>query len=381
MKSSITSIGIFLVLGACVDRLHFDIKKSNDYGIAVDGFISDQPGPYQIRINRAFDIESTETIKTPVTVSHLTLSDNKGTTEELTEIDAGIYETSVTGIRGQVGRVYTLRIELTDGKIYESIPDTLLPTGIVDSLYYSYTSLAKSDGATDDGFDIFFNASRGNGGRRFMWKMTGTFQAETHPERDNLNCYFSDGKCNYAPLCSGLLNIGSSGFRNLVRVKPCECCTCWYKIFNTKPELSDERLNSSGNYSNIRLYRIPVTPWIFAHKIHVQVSQISLTNNSFRFWKAIRDQRNAIGSIFQPVTGKIPVNFVQLNGSGPPILGLFYATSISSSKPMYITRDNVPHPESLPTLDYLANTYQIGFISCLNAFPNATNVKPAFWSD
>lgn len=132
---TIISIVVFLILGACVDRLHFDIKKSNDYGIAVDGFVSDQPGPYQIRINRAFDIESIETIKIPVSVKHLILSDNKGTSEELKEINSGIYETNAAGIRGQVGKVYTLRIELTDGKIYESVPDTLLPAGRMDSLY------------------------------------------------------------------------------------------------------------------------------------------------------------------------------------------------------------------------------------------------------
>lgn len=380
MKSSITSIGIFLVLGACVDRLHFDIKKSNDYGIAVDGFVSDQPGPYQIRINRAFDIESIETIKTPVSVKHLILSDNKGTSEELKEINSGIYETNAVGIRGQVGKVYTLRIELTDGKIYESVPDTLLPAGRMDSLYYSYISVPNKDGALDNGFDIFVNASRGDGGSRFMWKMTGTFQSETRPECFAGQCFILDGKCNFLPPCTGIRNVGSTSFPELIRVKPCECCKCWYKIFNTKPVLSDDQLNSSGNYNDLLLHRIPVSPWIFMHKIHVRVSQISLTRNSFRFWKAIRDQRNAIGSIFQPVTGKIPVNFIQVNGLESPVMGLFYATSISS-KSMYITRDNVPHPELLPTLDYLVNTYKIGCISCLDAFPNATNVKPAFWSD
>ena len=371
-----TSIIIFFLLGACVDRLHYDIKKTNDYGISVDGFISDHSGPYQVRINRAFDIESKETIKIPVSVEHLILSDNAGTSEELKEINSGIYETSPIGIHGQVGNVYKLKIELTDGRVYESVPDTLLPTGKIDSLYYFYSSVVNSEGALDNGFDIFVDASRGDGGSRFMWKMTGTFQAETRPECDNLNCYLLDGKCNFAPACSGLLNIGSTAFRNLVRVKPCECCRCWYKIFNNKLVLSDDQLNFSGNYNELYLHRIPVTPWIFMHKIHVEVSQISLTSNSFRFWKAIRDQKNAIGSLFQPITGKIPVNFIQLNGTASPILGLFYATSINK-KSLYILRDNVPRLEELCAIP----PGTICCRSCLEAFPNATNVKPAFWID
>ena len=81
----VMSLGVFLLLWACVDRIFFDVDKSNNYGISVDGYITDQPGPYQIRITSAFDIDSRITTKTPVSVRHLILSDNKGVAEELTE--------------------------------------------------------------------------------------------------------------------------------------------------------------------------------------------------------------------------------------------------------------------------------------------------------
>ena len=74
---SITSILFFLGLGACVDRLHYDIDivRSGDYGISIDGFISDQPGPYRVNINQIFDIESKDFIKTPVSVKNMIISD------------------------------------------------------------------------------------------------------------------------------------------------------------------------------------------------------------------------------------------------------------------------------------------------------------------
>src|SRR5258708_24661090 len=125
-----------------------------------------------------------------------------------------------------------------------------------------------------------------------MWNMSGSFQEETHPERDNLNCHFLGDRCNYAPECSGVRNIGTSGHAILVRVKPCECCTCWYNIFNTKPVLSDDNYSTATSFKGIQIYRVPVTPWIFAHKIRVLVSQSSLTRNSFSFWKSIRNQQN-----------------------------------------------------------------------------------------
>jgi len=107
------------------------------------------------------------------------------------------------------------------------------------------------------------------------------------------------------------------------RIAPCTCCTCWYKIFNNSPILSDEIFNSSGNYKAVAVYTIPLNEWIFMFKIHAEVTQTALTNNSFRFFKSIRDQKIALGSLFQPITGKIPGNFIQVEGAPASINGIF----------------------------------------------------------
>ena len=181
--NTIASALLILIASACVDRLQFDIVKSSDYGIVIDGFISDQPGPYTVKISKAFDIESKESIKTAVTVKRLILSDDQGESEELTEVASGTYETKASGIRGQVGKVYKIRVELLNGKIYESVPDTLPAAGKMDSVYHSFTSNVNLDGDMEYGFDIFANSSIGSSAsNRFLWKMTGTFQTDTHPE-------------------------------------------------------------------------------------------------------------------------------------------------------------------------------------------------------
>jgi hypothetical protein len=107
------------------------------------------------------------------------------------------------------------------------------------------------------------------------------------------------------------------------------------------------------------------------HKLHVKVSQHSLSREAFAFWKSIKDQKDAINSLFQPITGKIPTNFVQTNGSSVPISGFFYSTSISE-KSLYITRDDVPNGNMIPPIPEWND-------SCFTLFPNATNTKPDFW--
>ncbi len=112
-------------------------------------------------------------------------------------------------------------------------------------------------------------------------------------------------------------------------------------------------------------------------KIHAEVTQTALTKNSFRFFKSIRDQKIALGSLFQPITGRIPNNFIQGDGTTAIVSGIFYAAGISK-KNMFITPLDVDKNVPVPIVHFELG---IGAISCLELFPNATSVKPDFWID
>ena len=103
------SILFFLILifftESCVDRINFDIGEPTST-LVIEGQISDQPGPYTIKVSKAFDIESKFSAKIPVTVKELAISDDAGNREELVEVSKGIYQTKVNGIRGVVARAY-----------------------------------------------------------------------------------------------------------------------------------------------------------------------------------------------------------------------------------------------------------------------------------
>ena len=158
MKShSLFSALLILIASACVDRINFDIVVTEAFPIVVEGYISDQPGPYKIQISKAYDIESKYSIKTPINVSRVIISDSQGDLEELSQVNDGEYQTRQDGIRGVVGGAYLLRVELRDGRIYESIPDTLLASGKLDSLYFDFKEEKNLEGASEYSFDILFN--------------------------------------------------------------------------------------------------------------------------------------------------------------------------------------------------------------------------------
>ena len=381
MRSTLLSSYLLILLAtACVDRISFDFEKPPSNSISITGYISDQPGPYEIRINNVFDIESKESTKIPISVKQLKISDNQGHSEILNEVNSGVYQTDTNGIKGQIGGVYAIKVELFDGRIYESLPDTLLPPGSMDSLYFALKSEYNSIGEKTYSYDILFDASYNatSSHNKFIWKQTSTYQFETHPEIPSKTCFYlqETGRCNFVPPCSGYRNVGTNIVPRFEQQFPCTCCTCWYNIYNENLILNDDHLLRHGELKSVNASNIPLNKWTLDNKIRVEMSQMSLTNNSYRFWKAIRDQKEAAGSLFQPVTGKIPSNFIQTSGNITRIEGIFFATGISI-KVHYLKKFDLPAEVvlSLPTERPILGG------DCRETFPHSTNLKPSSWLD
>jgi hypothetical protein len=372
---------------ACVDRINYEVVLPDNLPAAITGYISNEPGPYQVRITRSFDVESKDFPRIPVSAQRVTIFDDAGNNEVLTETNKGVYQTRPDGIQGKAGRVYVLKVEMTDGRTYESIPDTLLPQGKIERLYHAFSKKLDLSGNRTYGFDVTIDGHENSvGSGRYMWNVVNTYKAITYPERAMPNtqqCYrVSDevwgSKCNFVNPCSGVRNI-SPPLRPpvLERVGPCECCTCWYQQFNTAPILRDNGYMTSETYKALPVFRVPVDAWIFMFKTHVAVTQATLTFNTFEYFKRIEQQKNATGSLFQPVSGKIPTGFIQTAGNPTPVNGIFYAAGIDTQS-IFISPDDVPNEIPIPTVSY---TLGIGLQSCLEMFPNATTVRPSFWED
>lgn len=369
-----TAYGLVLIglMLACVDRINIPVTNNANGGLVIDGHISDKPGPYRIEIYSAHDLED-KLNRAPLSVKRLGILDNLGNTINVSEVDPGVYE-SDSAARGVVGRVYKLRIELVDGKIYESLPDSISSPGSLDSLYYEFNGTRISEiGKTEYGFDIFFDSFPDKNDFRYLWKFTGTFKAVTHPEGNHSQCFWFEGRCQFVLPCSGVRNVSNFAVPEraaYIRVAPCTCCTCWYNLLNDFPLISDAKYLSFGRFKKVKAYRVPMNEWVFEYRVHVQVEQMSLTRQTFNFWRAIRDQKTATGNLFQPITGKIPSNFVQIAGTPAPVQGIFYATAIST-KSFYLDRNDVP--VAIPEIT--------GYFQddCINFFPHSTYRKPSFW--
>ncbi len=124
---------------------------------------------------------------------------------------------------------------------------------------------------------------------------------------------------------------------------------------------------------------MPVTYYTFMEKYRVQVEQMSLSGNAYRYFKSIREQQDATSSLFQPITGQIKTNISDINHT-TQIQGIFYAAAITK-KQIYLY-PNTNKVYIMPPKDCKIPPREgpIGE-SCLLAFPGfgTSTEPPADW--
>ena len=358
----------FLVMSACVERIDFDVPPA-EHLTMVEGMISDNPGPYTVKLSTAINLDADSLFRPPVRNAKIKLYDDEGKIEDFVEVSPGEY---VTGglIQGQVGHTYHIRIETSDGVTFESEPERINPGGEVEDIRYEFEArtIEESYGELPaDVFNIYVDAYAGQGDENYVrWRFNGTYKVLTFPE---LHTIYLQGFELKDPLpCSGYIVTPAPGGGKLEQVAECSCCTCWAKHFESEPQLSDVQFVSGNQFRNIKVAEVPINQATFYDKYRVEVEQMSLSRKSYEFFKLVRAQKVGASSIFQPPSGEIIGNVHAIN-STEAVVGIFWATSVRS-KSIFIARSEVPY--LLPPI-YFATE------DCTRYYANSSTDKPAFW--
>lgn len=361
-----TSLGFF----ACVEPIDFDLPRANDQ-LVIEGMISDESPPYEVKLSRGIDLNADTLIKIPVNDASVTLFDDLGNSESLSAMGNGIYQTTGS-IQGKIGRSYHVVVQ-TGNQIFRSTPDLLSPVGEVDSIKIEYearTRMKEFGEVRADVFNVFVDATAGPDTNPYIrWRLTGTYRAETYP------MFHMTWTPPYSPYkdpfpCSGYIVVEFVPGGKLEKVGPCECCVCWGKEYPDAPTLSDGELVTNGEFRNVRVGEIPITNYGFYDKYLLTVEQMSMSRAAFDFFKLIRDQKEGSGSIFQPQSGEILGNFKSDN-SDDRVIGIFWATSIAR-KHRFIYREDVPF--ELTDITFIT-------LPCTDIYDNSTYEQPSEWVD
>lgn len=126
---------VFLsILSSCKKVVQLNLNSSLPH-IVIQGDIYDHVGPYTIQISRSVNFYD-PSVYPAVTGATVTISDNTGKSDQLTEASPGLYITST--IHGVPGRTYTLVVK-TDGQTYTA--NSTMPVAVEISTIYFQRSL------------------------------------------------------------------------------------------------------------------------------------------------------------------------------------------------------------------------------------------------
>ena len=120
-----------LALLGCEEVIEINLNSS-DPKIVIEGTVTDQVGPYVVKISQTTDYYNPGDYPL-ISGADVTISDNYGNTDRLVETESGIYQTD--SLQGIPGRTYSLHVEL-NGESYTAV--STMPVAIeIDSLYYT----------------------------------------------------------------------------------------------------------------------------------------------------------------------------------------------------------------------------------------------------
>ena len=329
---------------SCVDEVQLPIRNPNRI-LVVEGTITNEPPPYSVKLTysgtfRSAGILSEESYADQATV---TLGDDQGRTVSLLPRGEGVYQTVDSSFVGTVGRTYTLRVTLSDGKRYASRPEQMRSVAPIDSLSFAFTDI-----------NVNANPERFNG-----YEVYAHFRDPA--ETDNYYRWLAYG---YSQVRStgGSCSLGS----------PNTCYDyCWQANYtNAVRILSDALVN--GN----RISRQPVffSP-IYTRGPHlVEVSQLSMTREAYQFWKLYQEQQTRVGSILDPLPAPIVGNITNADNPNESALGYFAASAVARRR--FAVYDF--NPRNINKI-YATTEYLIRPGLCFQAFPGSTLEKPPGW--
>lgn len=340
------SIKLFTVLiclmqYACVKQVNVPIKEGAQE-LVVEGLISTDSVPYLINLSYSGPYTNTSQANADTTNyfipnAKVTILDNLGDSTSCAWIGLGTYQSTDSSFVGIIGRSYTLKVYLPNGKIYVSKPETITPVPVIDSLTVGYDS-TQTTGIVPPPLIVTVN-THDPGGAPYYYRWTASGYV---PRRSwGMPCRLGDPPCTdpYVCVCAALCEQSNSDNQ--------------LSIYSNQFTQGREIIQP--------VYYSPVY-WFGEH--FVQINQYSLSLDAYQFWMQYLAQTNRTGSILDPLPAPLTGNIYNQADSNDVALGLFSATAVYVKKVII-----VPFFLQQYELQSVAGQY-IEMGDCEYAYPN-----------
>ncbi|MHA7131750.1 DUF4249 domain-containing protein [Algoriphagus namhaensis] len=308
-------VGLFLTLG-CIDPFEVEVPEGPQY-LTIEGYISTEFGPHEIKLTRGDTYGSVfEGLIRPVRSATVVVRDDLGRVTFLAENldERGTYLTP-TSFRAELGRAYTLQIQLVEGQVYTSLPEQVAPPVPFGDLSYQSVEIpVEGEINNASGVQILAELTDPADANNFyFWRNAGaTYVLQTRPD-----LYFTPPPGR--------------------QPAPKDCCfTCW-RSENTGNQsifiANDDNFN--GLSTTLPVAFIPDNGLRFVDTYRIDLRQLSVSQEAYRFLRLVKQQAELSGSVFDPPPARITGNMLSLDNPDEVVLGYFMAAG-ESKRRIYI---------------------------------------------
>ncbi len=336
-----------LVLTHCKDPFVFNTNASQGQ-LTIDGGISNQPGPYRIKVGLT---QGTSRSPAGVTGAKLIVQDDQGQQEAYVEIGNGIYDLPGKIIQGTPGRSYFVDIILASGAHYQSTPDLLPGVLAEDSAWFELNKLnvVSSEGIpiTRPVIDIFFNAKLPSASAHLRWNVSEVYR--------------------FYPTC----------FPTPFNTCP-EPCYISQAVSSSKIILASTDDLAGNQLSKVHLeQREPDNTFLSMH--YFNVNQYSLSPAAHTYWSRVQQLVEHTGSLFDTPVANLKGNVFNVNDPKEVVYGYFEAAG-SKTIHVGVARGFLPYdlPDPCRYKPGFGTSYSSECLNCLS-IENSTHVQPTWF--
>jgi len=310
-----------LILCGCIDPYEVSIENGRQL-LTIEGMISSGPGPHLVKLTRSDTYGSIyEGLVRPVAGATVIVRDETGKVIFLEEDQdkRGFYLTN-EDFSAEVGRTYILQIQLTDGKVYTSLPEKVAAVPEIKNLNVQVQKI-PIEGQITVASGVQFNVDISDPieeDNYYYWKKgPSVYILETRPD------LYTEPPPSRAPA-------------------PKDCCFSCYRF----EQVSNYSvfIAQDDNFNGLNT-RIPAAFVLddglrFVNQYRVDIEQFSISREAYRFLRLVKQQVDISGSVFDPPPANIRGNMISLDNPDEVVLGYFMAAG-ETSRRIYVNNSDL----------------------------------------
>ncbi|WP_461640937.1 DUF4249 domain-containing protein [Labilibaculum euxinus] len=310
-------------LFSCTEKFYPEIDSDISI-LVVDGKITNESGPYELRLFRTVDLIKIDTLE-PEANAEIVLKDDLGNSELFQEIQPGVYKTLNNIIKGTVGQTYWIEIETATGEKYESTPEKMPPPFEIESIYGKEEEVIINTSEKQNAVKIYFDAKANSTDANYIrWEYRESYEWRS-PENLNSEKFTENpSKVCYPVTTFPLVNIFDASNLNL-------------KFITQQP--------TTAIYTNeVKL--------LYNYLIDITLFSISETN--YEFWKKIKSVNFSEGALYDITPANIEGNISGCDEKCKAI-GYFEVSSVNRTQNFFskddFTLEFANYPKECETIE------------------------------